>query len=290
MAIINYDPLDLHIFRHGKCVAITRRINRLGLGPWCGSPYGVDLLTPWERCSREHIVYRPIGCEEWISSLEKIFYKTEAAGFNKDMFSKIIKHKKQNDWRLTEVNLAQPVADYFTARGYQYAQEWFNIDFVFLKGEQIIAVELKKSLSKKVIQQAARAYFDAHLAYCAMPSKPRPESIERARKAGVGVMLVRPEGVEILLEAPVNEWMSKHYVARNLRLLKEAAAAGYLGQEIIAGRPNMAGEGPAQKCKIRVNEYLKKNPKATWKEIYTNVDNHYSSARSMQSALGKCRG
>lgn len=248
-----------------------------------------DILTPWTRDNLEHPMREPGGKYEYFKAFTELLCKIEIKNplYITNLFHKIIKHKKQREWNLKEINLAEPVIKHFVALGYKYAQEWFNMDLVFFKDDQIIAVELKKTLSKKVILQAWNDYYYANLAYAAVGTTPKAASINKAKERGIGVIAINSDGIEILLMAPERKectiWRDK-----NLKLLKEADEKGWLcNKNIIAGRPNMKGEGPAQNCKRRVNEYLKAHPNATWKEIFSKVQNHYSSAKSMQSALGR---
>jgi len=53
----------------------------------------------------------------------------------------------------------------------------------------------------------------------------------------------------------------------------------------IAGKPTLKGEGPAQECYERVQKFKQAQPKATWKEVFENVGNHYANPRSMAGAM-----
>lgn len=291
--MINFDPFDIDLFLR-KDMAVIRRFREMQnfkFGDFVGTPFEpTDILTPWTRVNLKYPIRAPGGRYEYFQAFTKLLCKIEANNplYTTNLFHKIIKHKKQEEWKLSEINLAGPVIKHFVDMGYKYAQEWFNVDLVFFKNDHIIAVELKKSLSKKVIFQAWNDYYYAHLAYAAVGTMPRATSLEKAKEHGIGVIAVNTGGIEILLPAPKKK-EATNWRDKCLKQLKEADEKGYLcNKDIIAGRPNMRGEGPAQICKRRVNEYLKTHPNATWKEIYANVQNHYSSFRSMQSALSKC--
>jgi hypothetical protein len=52
-----------------------------------------------------------------------------------------------------------------------------------------------------------------------------------------------------------------------------------------AGKPCLAGIGPAQDCKKAIDAYRVEHPNAAWQELYLQVPNHYVNAKSMYGAM-----
>lgn len=185
-----------------------------------------------------------------------------------------------------ETDLSEPVTLWLESRGYTpYAEVaepgHFSrfIDLVGRKGRELVCVELKTSLTKGVIHQAATLELITPLRYAAVLTQPRRSGIERCRKLGLGLLVVREGELSVVIE-PValhNTW--PYYVENMHRNLDVHTPRG------IAGHPTRKGEGPAQECYDRVQLYLADQPGATWKEIWEKVHNHYSHPNSMRSAM-----
>ncbi|GAG36697.1 unnamed protein product, partial [marine sediment metagenome] len=52
-----------------------------------------------------------------------------------------------------------------------------------------------------------------------------------------------------------------------------------------AGKPNRKGVGPAQECWRNIIKYRAEHPKATWRELFQKIPNHYSNHKNMYSAM-----
>ena len=151
------------------------------------------------------------------------------------------------------------------------------IDAVGIGEAENVGVEMKRHMCWKVCHQASTLSLSCDRSYIAIWSKPR--SIDRARQLGIGVLRVVGDSVEVLLEPAHATKPIPHYHGQ-LRT-KCARMTG----EGVGGVPCLNGVGPAQDCRRRVDEYLKRNPKATWATIWLDVPNHYASAKSMRGAL-----
>lgn len=187
---------------------------------------------------------------------------------------------------LREVELSEPVRKWLEGRGYTaYAEVpflYYTPDWVGMKGEQAVIVEMKVSLTKQVIRAAAVQQIYADLTYAAVKTNPMVKGLQSCKKHGVGVLTLRDgEMVEILQAqrfkgGPSGSWRKK---------LMERI--GGLEPGGVAGKPTLAGEGPAIDCHARVQEYKAAHPKATWKEIFENVPNHYASPKSLAGSMAK---
>lgn len=182
---------------------------------------------------------------------------------------------------LNEVKLYNPVKELFEKYGYEVKAEipFYNspIDLVAYSGNCIISVELKMSLTKHLIHKAFLNQLLSDFSYVAIPTKPK--NIEKCIKSGLGIIQVKENKAEIILDATYKMKPMKHYKKNIL------AWCGIRDPKMIGGRPNLKGEGPAIECSKRVKKYKEKYSRATWKQIFENVDNHYCNHNSMYCAL-----
>lgn len=192
---------------------------------------------------------------------------------------------------MKETELFNPIKDWLKAQSYKVYAEVSNpvagtclIDVVGVKDRLTIAIEMKLSLSKTVITQAYRARMVANKVYCAVPCDPKQKGIEECKKYGVGILKISDK-VEILLECPEenNHFFEQYSLIKNRNF-------DTMEEGVEAGMPCEKGVGMTYDLCNAIREYQKTNPNATWKEIYKNIDNHYSSPNSMASSLRHWRG
>ena len=189
---------------------------------------------------------------------------------------------KQEDWKLKEKELYPPLKEWLNKQGYKAYTEVLNMDVVAKRDNEFIGFELKMACSKTVIHQAYRTMTLCGRAYIVTPVKPRIGSIDECKKRGIGIMRIT-DSIDILLKAESWEHRLIYYYFKigDFEKMEE-------GQ--ISGTPNMKGEGIAQGVLKDIQEYLKINPKATWKEIYNNVPNHYSNYKSLSNSMRSWQG
>ena len=186
---------------------------------------------------------------------------------------------------MKETELAEPVAQLLKQYGYTVYSEaplGFGsnrvIDIIGLSANKVIAVELKLSLTKQVIRQAYHCGLIANKVYVAVATNPRKLSFAKCKRRGIGIISVKNSKAEIVLAAPNSTVSSPVKTVFRQRL--EPIEPG-----VYAGKPNQKGVGPAHDCFARIKDYLSAYPKATWKEIYNNVESQYSSVGSMQLVM-----
>lgn len=194
---------------------------------------------------------------------------------------------------MLESDLSQPVSDWLAERGFTpYAEVpvpyWGPrvIDFVGRKDSELIAVELKRSLTRAVVHQTYVCNLFTDQRYAAVGTKPNAAGVERCRKVGIGLLSVVNGVVNVILNPRASgfatgerDLIRQDWVRKINDLLDHAEPFG------VAGFPCRKGIGPAQECYDRVQVYLQTNAGASWQDIFTNVRNHYTSARSMCSAM-----
>ena len=181
-----------------------------------------------------------------------------------------------------------PVKRWLQAQGFQVFGEipimHSPVDLVASKGNELVCIELKLNLTKKVIRQAAPLHLVSARTYVGVHSRPR--SLDQCRKLGLGVLRIHGAQVDVLLEPAPRFLPSGPWVERALKTCRAAQEAGYQG---LGGVPCQAGIGPAIDVEAIIKSYRRKHPKATWRELYEKIPNHYASAASMRSALDSNR-
>jgi len=188
---------------------------------------------------------------------------------------------------MKETELARPVADWMRSRGYTvYAEVPLSgrcLDFVGINGMDVICVELKTSLTKYLIRQACTNRLVTKEVYVGVGTKPRKSSVDLCKRYGIGVLSVKSNIVVVVIKP------TQRYEPWSPQRRQLVDVCNLLGPSDCAGKPQQAGEGPAQDCQQRIDEYRKTNPRATWKEIYKNVPNHYCNVSSLYGAMRMAR-
>lgn len=128
-----------------------------------------------------------------------------------------------------ERDLAPPVTRHLQAQGYRTFEEvYFNgriADIVALKGEEVVAVELKLADYRTAHRQAVAYQVGCHRAYVGLPLEAALRCLRRHRSAfdesGAGLLAVHmPEGiVSELLPARHHERRFLPFLADALRTL-----------------------------------------------------------------------
>ncbi len=93
--------------------------------------------------------------------------------------------------KFSESSLYQPIYDYLTQQGYMVRGEVKDCDIVAIKGEELIIIELKKSLSVELLGQAADRQRITSGVYIALP-KPKV-SLRSSKWKGIRKLLRRLE-------------------------------------------------------------------------------------------------
>jgi len=186
--------------------------------------------------------------------------------------------------RNPEAALAKPVANWLRAHGLVvYAEVCFHESAIDLVGwnektGNLVAVELKRSLTKKVIRQAMFDQIAAPFVYVAVGTWPRQSGLLIAKKLRLGVLSVEWGRVNCVLRAKRYDSFQpeKEHLIETLRM--EAPSDE-------GGAPCRLGEGPAQECAKAVRAYIAEHPGCAWKDVFQDVPNHYSTVRSLQGVM-----
>lgn len=185
---------------------------------------------------------------------------------------------------LPESEMSLPVMTWLDGLGYvpyvevRHRGYWVDIVAMRESDEVLIAVEMKTSMTKGVIQQTCVTRHFADYSYLAVLAKPRESSLRACSDRGIGVLRVKDGYARIILDAKKNELRPGNR-RRIIQGLRSRPPGG------VAGKPTLKGEGPAQDCARRVKRWRSENLGSTWTEIYANVENHYANMKSMRGAL-----
>jgi hypothetical protein len=190
---------------------------------------------------------------------------------------------------MAECDLSNPVSSWLESMGFTpYAEVPFPqsnhpIDLVGRNGQEIITVELKVSLTKKLVHQAYMCDLITDRRYAAVSTKPKAKGISECERHGIGLLSVVDGKVNVILEPqekfPATAWVRCKYATAIHKNLDVMTPNG------IGGVPCMKGVGPAQECFDRVQAYRAEHPNAKWSEIYRAVQNHYVSPGSLCGAM-----
>ena len=195
-----------------------------------------------------------------------------------------------------ESDLFPPLKKYFNDLGYQVFAEvpchYRSVDFVAVKKGEHIAVEMKTGFTKGVVRQASTNILSFHKSCIAYPVKKakifNKNTNERdARKYdicfsnGIGILQVLPHGTIFeALEAKIHKPFLKEYDFSTFES----------NDNDVAGIPFQKGVSTAFVVLDRIKSYLRKHPKADWKEIYENIQHHYSSKASLAGSMTHWKG
>lgn len=128
---------------------------------------------------------------------------------------------------INESDLFEPVKDYLAAQGYDVRAEVRNCDITAVRDDELVVIELKKSLNISLLIQAANRQKFADTVYVAVaakPTGPRPRNFKGAchllKRLELGLILVtflKPEPkVEILFHPTEFKKRKSHKVRRNI--------------------------------------------------------------------------
>lgn len=185
---------------------------------------------------------------------------------------------------LREIRLSEPVSNWLKSHGcVVYADVPFGgyqIDLVGRGGDTLIGVQLKMCCSTQALRQAMIDQMWCDYAFVACGTRPRATSVDRAKLYGLGLLTVCGGDCRLVLE-PCRKLRQclPEYHERLIQCLDRIEPGG------VGGFPTLKGVGPAMECARCVAVYRRENPRASWREVYQAVPNHYASPTSMASAL-----
>ena len=187
-----------------------------------------------------------------------------------------------------EYDLYEPVKKYFEAKGFSVYGEVKGCDLIARLGDELIAVELKLSVSLKLIFQAMERKKSAPLVYVAVPrpksakSKHYKNSIELLKSLGIGMLVVALDSPLKTVEPVLHPEFGKPSSAVKSRAIKKE----------IDGRSADYNKGGSTRQKI-ITAYRERSVKiAVLMDKHGEVSakmlvNEYGEEKSIGSILGK---
>lgn len=195
---------------------------------------------------------------------------------------------------MSEKELFPPLKKHFKERGYAvYAEvpvHYRSVDFVAVKDREHIAVEMKMRFSDEVVRQAHTNKVSFHKTCIAYPVKKfvnfneLRESVydrsEHCRDMGIGIIQVLPRGTIFWAMEPKHEepWRKFDFSEYEEH------------DEDEAGLPYQKGVSAGYMELKAIMTYVREHPKANWREIFENVQNHYASHTSLAGSMRQWRG
>ena len=131
-----------------------------------------------------------------------------------------------------ETDLAVPVRDFLVARGYTVRSEVLDCDLVAVRGDELIAVELKTGLTATLLIQAVQRQQACDSVYVAIP---RPSTGERGldwrgallllKRLSLGLITVALDSSARTVEVVVDpqDWRHQRQPRQRARILREVA-------------------------------------------------------------------
>jgi hypothetical protein len=109
---------------------------------------------------------------------------------------------------MLETELFQPVKEFLENQGYQVKAEIGAIDVFAMKRDESIAIELKTSITLKLIYQAIERQKIADSVFIAIPKSAMKSHNSQSksfllllRRLSIGLLIISKQGVEVLLDA-----------------------------------------------------------------------------------------
>ena len=194
-----------------------------------------------------------------------------------------------------EADLYEPVRDLLSQQGFTVRGEVCGIDVLALRGDEVVAVEMKTSLNLDLVLQAVSRQRSADSVYVAVPRRGKTMTTKRwtqlchlLQRLEIGLILVSPTTgtAEVRIEAvPFDRERSRQQAKRKKAALLEEFLGrtgdrnrgGVNRRAIVTVYREMAmevarliaAEGP---CSARRLRQLGADPDKVWGILY---DNHY---------------
>lgn len=183
---------------------------------------------------------------------------------------------------MTEAELAKNFI-FYLQDSYDLYYEVNDIDIVGKSGNIIIGVEVKTSLNFKVIEQAWNNQYCLHYSYVAVPwSKNMDFKMRICSMHGIGVLTFRSHNGKF--------WEIREEIKPKFH--RKAYTKWFVPspdfKRSIPGSPSGPGVISAFKITVEnIERYVKRHPECTIKELFENINHHYSGLSSMKNCIYK---
>ena len=181
---------------------------------------------------------------------------------------------------MQETELFKPIESYLITQGYTVRGEIGSMDVFAMKGEHSIAVELKTSISLKLIYQAVERQKIADAVYIAVPKSAikshrdsYPSFILLLKRLSIGLLIIYADQVEVVLDAKEFDLSlsRKRNTAKKTKLIHEFT---HLKQNVNIGGLRGKKMTLYKEKVIKIANVLLENPVLSPKQIknYTQIE------------------
>ena len=185
---------------------------------------------------------------------------------------------------MNEKELAQKFVQYLSDP-FELYFEVGGMDIVGICGSIVIAVEVKKFLNFKVIQQAHDNIRRSHYSYVAVPrssEKSNPFALKICKEFGIGVLSfddINDNGVSEIVKPKFNRKAFVRYANKLTEdsFYRRTTPGAKSGETITAFSCTVEG----------LEQYVRRHHGCTIKKALENIDHHYSSFSSAKSCIVK---
>lgn len=179
---------------------------------------------------------------------------------------------------MKETELALRYIKYFEDAGYEIYKEvprrWGRIDFVAVHGNIRTAVEVKTSLSMKLLEQAYGASYCCHYTYAAIPYQRFSYfACDVCRKMGIGLMGLMKYGD--IHELVIPEFRRRVQALNLEDYMKESTSGTASGEYMTRFKKTIQD----------IVKYAKNHQGCTLKEAMGDVEHHYNSVISGMGSI-----
>lgn len=183
-----------------------------------------------------------------------------------------VEHNTRGLSRLPETQIAAAVERFFGAHGFAVQAELGHIDLLARRDGVLIAIEVKRNLSLRLVEQAVRRQRSCDLCWVAVPratrGRLRPDTVAVLKRLGLGLLLVDAGlGVEVALEPQ----RRPDIVQSRAREALIAESSRRLGRFNIAGSPGGARVTAYRQQALRVAMELQENPGLSPRELDVRI-------------------
>jgi hypothetical protein len=181
---------------------------------------------------------------------------------------------------MQETELFKPIESYLITQGYTVRGEIGSMDVFAMKGEHSIAVELKTSISLKLIYQAVERQKIADAVYIAVPKSAikshrdsYPSFILLLKRLSIGLLVIHTDQIEVVLDAKEFDLSlsRKRNTAKKTKLIHEFT---HLKQNVNIGGLRGKKMTLYKEKVIKIANVLLENPILSPKQIknYTQIE------------------
>lgn len=182
---------------------------------------------------------------------------------------------------MKETEIAQDVVNYLS--DYDLYFEVYDVDIIAKLGNILTAIEVKINLNFKVIEQAYRNKTMHHYSYIAVPyARDRQFAYGICRDYGIGVLEVK--------YCPIRgKFQYVHETVRPKLNRKAFTKHIKLTQEDKKSVPGASGSDGTTRTSFKITleemeRYIKRHQGCTFKELFDNIDHHYSGFTSARGS------